>query len=338
MKKVIALLLVVGTLVFYNSKIANTLYTLKNEIFNKNNTGEIVLVQNVNGTKSENDNIETTIGNFRNIKIGDKLDTVMEYIGSPSRIDESEYNFKWYVYNQYREKFVMVGIKDDIVVGLYSNSIDSCENGDIKLNKDRNFVRENYSPLEYRLKGNTKYIINSENQYDVINENKNYITVFYDIYEESRICSYQIIDEKVESQLDGMYAKDSEKLRESFELQVIDLANSIRIQKGLEPFKESEKAKVSSRKHSQDMIDKEFFDHVNKENKSPFDRMKKEGIVYQSAGENIAAGQVSAIYAHEAWMNSKGHRKNILGDYKYIGVGVKFGGYYTIYYTQNFYT
>ena len=37
------------------------------------------------------------------------------------------------------------------------------------------------------------------------------------------------------------------------------------------------------------------------------------------------------------WMNSKGHRKNILGDYKYIGVGVVFGGHYKIYYTQNFY-
>ncbi len=41
--------------------------------------------------------------------------------------------------------------------------------------------------------------------------------------------------------------------------------------------------------------------------------MKREGIVYTSAGENIAAGQINAIYAHEAWMNSEGHRKNILG-------------------------
>ena len=86
------------------------------------------------------------------------------------------------------------------------------------------------------------------------------------------------------------------------------------------------------------MNDKNYFDHTNKENKSPFDRMEEEGINYKNAGENIAAGQSSAIYAHHAWMNSLGHRKNILGDYKYIGVGVIFGGYYNIYYTQNFYT
>ncbi|MDU2198224.1 MAG: CAP domain-containing protein, partial [Peptostreptococcaceae bacterium] len=74
------------------------------------------------------------------------------------------------------------------------------------------------------------------------------------------------------------------------------------------------------------------------EKETPFDRMKKEGITYISAGENIASGQFSAIYAHEALMNSKGHRKNILGNYKYIGVGVDFGGTYKIYYTENFYT
>ena len=85
------------------------------------------------------------------------------------------------------------------------------------------------------------------------------------------------------------------------------------------------------------MMKENYFDHTNKNNESPFDRMKKENITYSGAGENIAAGQTSAIFAHEAWMNSQGHRKNILGDYKYIGVGVSFGGYYSIYYTQNFY-
>ncbi|MCP8345202.1 CAP domain-containing protein [Clostridioides difficile] len=99
----------------------------------------------------------------------------------------------------------------------------------------------------------------------------------------------------------------------------------------------SEQATLSSRKHSEDMRDNNFFDHVNKKNETPFDRMKREGIVYTSAGENIAAGQINAIYAHEAWMNSEGHRKNILGNYNNIGVGVIFGGSYKTYYTQNFY-
>ena len=66
--------------------------------------------------------------------------------------------------------------------------------------------------------------------------------------------------------------------------------------------------------------------------------MEKVGITYITAGENIASGQFSSIFAHEALMNSPGHRKNILGNYKYIGVGVDFGGRYKIYYTENFYT
>ena len=61
------------------------------------------------------------------------------------------------------------------------------------------------------------------------------------------------------------------------------------------------------------MMIKNYFDHTNKENKSPFDRMEEEGINYKNAGENIAAGQSSAIYAHHAWMNSLGHRKIFKG-------------------------
>ncbi|EPZ59307.1 cysteine-rich secretory family protein [[Clostridium] sordellii ATCC 9714] len=66
--------------------------------------------------------------------------------------------------------------------------------------------------------------------------------------------------------------------------------------------------------------------------------MKKEDIIYSIAGENIAAGQINSVYAHEALMNSLGHRRNILGDYENVGVGVSFGGHYKIYYTQNFYS
>ncbi|MEG1311941.1 MAG: CAP domain-containing protein, partial [Romboutsia sp.] len=179
--------------------------------------------------------------------------------------------------------------------------------------------------------------INSNNQYDIFNINNKYITVFYDIYENNKVCSYQIIHEDAEKSLVGMYPDESENIKKSFELQTIDLVNSTRIKNNLNALQYSEKATLSSRNHSHDMMKKKYFDHLNKENETPFDRMKNQGIDYMGAGENIAAGQTSAIYAHEAWMNSQGHRKNILGDYKYIGVGVIFGGYYTIYYTQNFY-
>lgn len=61
-------------------------------------------------------------------------------------------------------------------------------------------------------------------------------------------------------------------------------------------------------------------------------------VSYSTAGENIAAGQQSAIFAHEGWMNSAGHRRNILADFERLGVGVGFGGDMHTYYTENFYS
>lgn len=335
MKKII-LILVVAVIFFYNGELKKSIENLKVEKL-KNEATETMSYSVDESHNNEND-YSTDINNFEHIKIGDSLDSVIEKIGVAARIDKSEYSFDWYVYNQYGEKFAMVGIEDNTVKALYSNSIDSCESENIKLNTDNRIsVRENYEPLEYKKKGNTKYIISSDNQYDILNIDGKYVTIFYDIYEENRVCAIQILNEKVENSLEGIYAKENEKLRESYELQVMDLVNSVRIQRNLNKVSYSNQATTSSRKHSQDMLQKNYFDHMNKENQSPFDRMKREGIVYDAAAENIAAGQTSAIYAHEAWMNSEGHRKNILGNYNYIGVGVSFGGYYNLYYTQNFY-
>lgn len=336
MKKIIALVLVVVVFFLYNGELKYAIDKFKDKKSEEITETLSYDVVEDNG-ESTTSNSEINIKNYEDIKIGDSLESVINKVGKPGRIDESEYSFKWYVYNQYGDKFFMVGIEEEKVAALYSNSINTCESDKIKLDYNRDYVRENYEPLEYKKKGNTRYIISSDDQYDIIKKDKKYITVFYDIYEDYRICAFQVLNEKVENSLDGIYAKEDEDLRKSLELQVIDLANSVRAQRNLNKLSFSEKATVSSRKHSQDMLEKDYFDHVNKENKNPFDRMKSEGIVYLGAAENIAAGQTSAIYAHEAWMNSEGHRKNILGNYNNIGVGVSFGGYYSLYYTQNFY-
>ncbi|MGL5312865.1 MAG: CAP-associated domain-containing protein [Peptostreptococcaceae bacterium] len=328
MKK-LGIIFLVGIIIWYSApKLSNTQES--QETFNETKISN----ENTNLELSSN---KASIDNFSNIKIGDSKEYLLSQIGEPARIDVSEYNFEWYVYNQYSTKFAMIGVENDTVVAIYSNSMDSADMENIKLNDERDYVRGNYEPLEYKKKGNTRYIINSQDQYDILKVNDKYITVFYDIYENNKVCSYQIISSKAEASLDGMYPQDSEELRKSFELQVIDLTNSVREQRGLNRLQYSDQATESSRFHSNDMMEKNYFDHLDKDNKTPFDRMKETGIVYTGAGENIAAGQVSAIYAHEAWMDSQGHRKNILGDYKYIGVGVVFGGHYTIYYTQNFY-
>lgn len=129
-----------------------------------------------------------------------------------------------------------------------------------------------------------------------------------------------------------------EKPEEDLERQIFELTNSARAEHGLEPFKWDSRLAEVARQHSQDMRDQGFFSHNSPDGDTPFDRMEKAGILYRAAGENIAVGYRDAVSAHEGWMNSPGHRENILGDYEYIGVGIVYGGEYQVYYTQNFYT
>ena len=74
------------------------------------------------------------------------------------------------------------------------------------------------------------------------------------------------------------------------------------------------------------MANRNYFDHYTPEKVSPGQQARKTGIVYLSLAENIAYGHRDAIYAHETFMNSPGHRSNILNRYTKIGAGVAYGG------------
>lgn len=124
----------------------------------------------------------------------------------------------------------------------------------------------------------------------------------------------------------------------AYEQEVFDLVNQIREENGLEPFVYNEILAETARAHSQDMIDRDFFDHYNPDGKSPFDRMRDNGLSYSMAAENIAVGYPSPEAVVEGWMNSEGHRANILGGCEELGVGLALGGSYGYYWTQCFAT
>ena len=86
-----------------------------------------------------------------------------------------------------------------------------------------------------------------------------------------------------------------------------------------------------ARLKSQDMKDNHYFSHTSPTYGSPYDMMTKYGIKYTFAGENLARGQKTPEEVVSAWMNSPGHRKNILSArYTQIGVGyVADGNYWT---------
>ncbi|QLH27373.1 CAP domain-containing protein [Streptomyces sp. Rer75] len=100
------------------------------------------------------------------------------------------------------------------------------------------------------------------------------------------------------------------------------LVNRERTRRGLVPLSTDERLRQSARSHSADMARRDFFDHVTPEGRSPADRMLAAGFPLP-AGENIAAGQPHPAIVMVEWMNSPGHRVNILnGDFRVIGVGV----------------
>ncbi|AGK97000.1 CAP domain-containing protein [Clostridium pasteurianum] len=119
--------------------------------------------------------------------------------------------------------------------------------------------------------------------------------------------------------------------------EVIRLVNVERSKNGLAPLKaNAELSKVATTK-AQDMIDKNYFSHTSPTYGSPFDMMKKFGINYTAAGENIAYGQKTPSDVMNSWMNSPGHRANILNsNFAEIGVGVAKDKNGTPYWVQMF--
>jgi uncharacterized YkwD family protein/spore coat assembly protein SafA len=123
----------------------------------------------------------------------------------------------------------------------------------------------------------------------------------------------------------------------SIENQVIQLTNQERAKYGLKPLAANWELSRVARYKSADMRDKNYFSHTSPTYGSPFDMMKNFGITYRSAGENIAAGQTTPQQVVQAWMNSQGHRENILSSsYTQIGVGYAKGGSQRYYWTQMF--
>lgn len=108
----------------------------------------------------------------------------------------------------------------------------------------------------------------------------------------------------------------------AYEQQVADLVNKERAAAGLPALKVNTQLAGVAEKKAEDLRDKNYFDHNSPTYGSPFDMMKQFGIKYSTAGENIAKGQKTPSDVMNGWMNSPGHKANIMNaNYTEIGVG-----------------
>lgn len=110
--------------------------------------------------------------------------------------------------------------------------------------------------------------------------------------------------------------------QERLEAEVVELTNAERAAAGCGAVKVDDRLAAAARGHSEDMAERDFFDHTNPDGEDPWDRARAAGYDW-AASENIAWGYRTAEEVVDGWMNSDGHRRNLLDcDVVAIGVGV----------------
>lgn len=295
--------------------------SIHREQYNSNKPVNTVIIDSFGSINSPiiNDKTLNVLGT--NISLGESDESIISKLGHPNRIAQSEYDFDYYVYNNNYSKLLFVAIRNNEVVGFYTDSIDFNYRGIISghnLDKVNEVLGMDFS-MEYVLSYST--------------ENYN-LNIFLDEIGTGSVTGIFLLASDVR---ENGY---TEKTMKDIEFLVYDLTNSIRNRNGIPILSWSSTAAKAARKHCIDMAENNYFDHYDLYGKSPGDRLNEEGIYYSSIGENIIAGYGTAIISTHAWFNSPQHRDNILNkNYRNLGVGFTYreDSIYKTYITQNFY-
>ncbi|RBP04735.1 cell wall-binding repeat-containing protein [Rossellomorea aquimaris] len=262
---------------------------------------------------------------FQGVHVNATEELLRSSLGDPERIDESRFSFDWYVYNQDPKKYIQYGVFKGVVVAVYSNSDSWLSQSGLKLGLSKTEIEAKMNQIGA-----------SHNQANDYDYDEMLIRTYYDKNNGNTLSGILLMRE--DFTITNPDVNETE-LRKSMEKQILDQANALRARHLVAPLQVDPKAQEVARAHSKDMATRNFFSHDNPDGLSSFQRMDQAGISYSSAGENIAAGQFNAIAVHDAWVNSPGHRQNILSPlFKKLGAGVYFGGEYGVYYTQDFFT
>jgi uncharacterized protein YkwD len=255
------------------------------------------------------------------LRLGDSTEEVIHKLGFPGRISETEYDFTYYIYNNDYRKLLFVALRDNEVVGFYTDA-EAFEYQGIRYGSELEEINaalgENFTL--------SQVVTKSLNDFKV--------SVLMDQIGTGKAVGIYVLSNYVKE--DGF----EEEIIPQIEQLVYDLTNSIRVRNGLEPLSWSSSAGQAARKHSINMASKDFFSHTDPSFRSPGDRLNAEGIYFQKCGENIIAGYGGAILSCHGWYNSEGHRKLLLNErFRYLGVGFAYDedSVYKTYITQNFY-
>lgn len=284
---------------------------------------------------------ENEVFSIGNIKLGDSKSDVYELYGEPVSVSENEYGLKWSTYHENYQNFIMVMYdEDETVQGLFTNQDMFVSQVDLVMGDTKEIVRDALGdPKDVLYYDEFGYQIDSGGEYDIYQMDNSIVTIFYDLHAGGEMTAIQLIAEELEMTKSNLYASGNEALRDGFEYQLFDLTNATRVNHGLNALVWDEGAREPARAHSTDMAENQFFSHTNLADQTFSDRLIEAGITFRLAGENLAYGQFSSIFAHQGLMNSIGHRENILhSGFMKIGIGVDFNEQNHPFYTEKFFT
>lgn len=158
------------------------------------------------------------------------------------------------------------------------------------------------------------------------------------VFEEAAGRTFNLLTVKPESdeRITLSYTVADPRPRPELEARMLELVNQEREKEGLRPLRADPEAAEVARAHSRDMFARGYFSHVTPEGSDPFDRMRRGGVRFLLAGENLALAPTLEL-AHRGLMNSPGHRANILRPgFGRVGIGILDGGRRGLMVTQNF--
>ncbi len=260
--------------------------------------------------------------------LGDSVRQVTKAFGAPGRIDVTENNDAYYIYNNDYSRMAFIAVRDDKVVGFYSDSVDfsfhHIRYGD-DIRQINRALGKDYKEASILTYETDTYI--AKILMDQLETHK--VT---GIYVQSKAEDSSVLEDN-EKQYTDIVIHNEEQMS-------YDLVNSIRMRNNLPPLSWSSSAESAARKHSEAMAKKGFFGHIDPELRTPGSRLFAEGIGYSDCSENIIGGYGNAILSSHAIYNSDKQRRNILSsEYRYVGVGFAYdtNSKYRNYYTQIFY-
>lgn len=336
-RKIVILCLIISGLIFYiynfipHSEPSQYAFT-PSQIFAEDNKGaekeaegsanDDLPYDNTYNTDGTSDKNQASSGlqikvRGRSIYLGESDEAVVKKLGAPGRIDESEYNFEYYIYNNDYTRLLCIAVSDGRVVGLYTDSLDFDCMG-IKSGTGLSTLCE-LLHQDYSLTDIIEY------------ETEEYrLQIFMDSLESDQVTGIYLLSKAM--QKDG-YTPEA---MHSLELIIYDLTNSIRVRHNLPVLSWSSSAALACRKHSLDMAVNDFFSHKNIKREQPEDRLRSEGIFVISHSENLVAGYDDPFISIHKLYNSRQHRTNILDKkIRYTGVGFayepdsRYGSYIT---------